>query len=62
MVGNIGNHSVMNLILKPLNDVNDPVWSVILSIILLLCMVAWVIYYILGIDEKEYGSHDTPKS
>ncbi|AOV61808.1 hypothetical protein BOW91_gp138 [Synechococcus phage S-WAM2] len=21
-------------------------------------MVAWVIYYILGIDKKEYGSHD----
>ena len=52
----------MNLLLRPLNDVNDPVWSVILSIMLLLCMVAWIIYYILRIDKNEYGSHDTPES
>jgi len=62
MVGNTGNHLVMNLILRPLNDVNDPVWSVILSIMLLLCMVMWIIYYILRIDEKENGRNDTPKS
>jgi len=61
MVGNIGNHSVMNLILRPLNDVNDPVWSVILSIMLLLCMVVWVIYYILRIDKNEYGCYDSPE-
>ena len=63
MDGNIGNHLVvMNLILRPLNDINDPVWSVIFSIILLLAGVFYVVAYILGIDEKENGSHDTPES
>ena len=64
MDGNIGNHLVvMNLILRPLNDINDPVWSVILSIMLLLAGVFYVVYYILGIDEREsHGSDDTPKS
>jgi len=52
----------MNLLLRPLNDINDPVWSVILSIMLLLVGVFWVVKYILSIDEKEYGSHDTPES
>ena len=52
----------MNLLLRPLTDINDPVWSVIFSIILLLAGVFYVVAYILGIDEKEYGSHDTPKS
>ena len=53
----------MNLLLRPLEDPNDPVWSVIISIIILLIGVAWVIYYILGIDEREsHGSDDTPES
>ena len=53
----------MNLLLCPLEDPNDPVWSVIISIIILLIGVAWVIYYILGIDEREsHGSDDTPES
>ena len=64
MVGNIGNHLVvMNLILRPLSDINDPVWSVIFSIILLLAGVFYVVAYILGIDEREsHGSDDTPES
>ena len=64
MDGNIGNLLVvMNLILRPLNDINDPVWSVIFSIILLLAGVFYVVSYILGIDEREtHGSHDTPES
>ena len=63
MVGNIGNHSVMNLILRPLNDINDPVWSVILSIMLLLVGVMYVVVYILGVDKREsHGSDDTTKS
>ena len=54
---------IMNLLLRPLNDINDPVWSVIFSIILLLAGVFYVVYYILGIDEREaHGSYDTPKS
>ena len=55
----------MNLLLRPLEDPNDPVWSVIISIIILLIGVAWVIRYILGIDAREaqeHGSDDTPES
>jgi hypothetical protein len=64
MDGNTGNLLVvMNLILRPLNDINDPVWSVIFSIVLLLAGVFYVVSYILGIDEREaHGSDDTPKS
>ena len=54
----------MNLILRPLNDINDPVWSVIFSIILLLIGVSWVIRYILLVDTREaqdHGSNDTPE-
>ena len=52
----------MNLILRPLNDVNDVTWSIVISLIILLIGVAWVIKYILGIDEREaqeHGSNDT---
>ena len=55
----------MNLLLRPLNDVNDPTWSIIISLLILLAGVAWVIKYILGIDAREaqeHGSDDTPKS
>ena len=64
MGGSIGNLLVvMNLILRPIEDINDPVWSVIISIIILLAGVFYVIVYILGIDEREsHGSHDTSKS
>ena len=53
---------IMNLLLRPLEDINDPVWSVIFSIMLLLVGVFWVVKYILSIDEKEYGRNDTPES
>ena len=64
MDGNIGNHfQNMNLILRPLEDPNSPTWSVIISIIILLIGVAYVIYYILGIDEREsHGSDGATKS
>ena len=54
----------MNLILRPLNDINDPVWSVIFSIMLLLVGVFWVVRYILLVDTREaqeHGSDDTPE-
>ena len=54
----------MNLLLRPLNDVNDVTWSIVISLIILLVMVGWVIKYILGIDEREaqdHGSNDTPE-
>ena len=55
----------MNLLLRPLNDVNDVTWSIIWSLVILLAGVFYVIVYILGIDEREaqeHGSDDTPKS
>ena len=65
MDGNIGNLLiVMNLLLRPLNDVNDVTWSIVSSLIILLIGVGWVIKYILSIDAMEaeqHGSDDTPK-
>ena len=52
----------MNLLLRPLENQNDPVWSVIFSIMLLLCGVFWVVRYILLVDTREaqdHGSNDT---
>jgi len=52
----------MNLILKPLDNTNDPVWSVIIMVILALAMAVYVVIYILGIDEREeHGSNETPE-
>ena len=52
----------MNLLLRPLNDVNDPTWSIIWSLVILLVGVGWVIRYILGIDEREsHGSNGATK-
>ena len=53
----------MELFLRPLENPNDPVWSVIISIIILLAGVFYVIIYILGIDESEsHESDDTTES
>ena len=52
----------MNLILRPLENTDDPVWSVIWMIAILLAGLAYVIVYILRIDEREsHGSNDTPE-
>ena len=53
----------MNLILRPLNDVNDVTWSIIISMVILLFGVAYYIYTImkLAYEELEDGSDDTPK-
>ena len=52
----------MNLLLRPLENTNDPVWSVIISIVLLLAGVFYIVVYILGIDDREsHGSDDTTK-
>ncbi len=52
----------MNLVLRPLNDVNDVTWSIIWLMVILLAGVLYVVVYILGIDEREaHGSDDTPK-
>ena len=53
----------MNLVLRPHENLSDPTWSEIFSIILLLIGVSYIIYYILGIDEREaYGRDDTTES
>jgi len=50
----------MNLFLRPLENPNNPVWSVIVMIAILLCAVLYIVVYILGIDEREtHGSHDS---
>ena len=54
----------MNLILRPLEDVNDVTWSIIWCLIILLAGVFYVIVYILGIDEREaqeHGRNNTPE-
>ena len=54
----------MNLLLRPLEDVNDPTWSIIIILIILLIGVGWVIRYILLIDTREAqdnGSDDPAK-
>ena len=52
----------MNLILRPLDNPDDPVWSVIIMVILAVVMAVYVIIYILGVDKREeHGSHETPK-
>ena len=55
----------MNLILRPLDNVNDPVWSVIITLIILLVGVSYYIRYILMLAFKELledGQNDPPKS
>jgi hypothetical protein len=52
----------VNLFLRPLTDVNDVTWSIIWMMVILLVGVMYVVYYILGIDKREYGSDETPES
>tara|TARA_R100000315_G_scaffold35831_1_gene14876 strand:+ start:511 stop:717 length:207 start_codon:yes stop_codon:yes gene_type:complete len=53
----------MNLILRPLDNVGDPVWSVIWMIVILLVGVSYFIVYILGMDGGELnGSNDAAES
>ena len=61
MGGNTGNHLVMNLILRPLDSVTDPVWSVIIMVIMALGLALFVVVYILrqAFAELEDGSNDT---
>jgi hypothetical protein len=43
----------MNLVLRPLSDINDPVWSVIISLVILLAGVFYVIVYIISMANNE---------
>ena len=58
MDGNTGNHLIMNLILRPLADVNDVTWSIIWMLVILLGGVLYVVVYILGNDERESHGRD----
>ena len=53
----------MNLLLRPLNNPDDPVWSVIILVILAVVGALFVIIYILRIAfaELEDGRTDTTK-
>ena len=43
----------MNLVLRPLTDVNDVTWSIIISLLILLAGVAYYIYTIMSMAFKE---------
>ena len=43
----------MNLLLRPLNDVNDVTWSIIISLLILLAGVGYYIYTIMSLAFKE---------
>jgi len=43
----------MNLVLRPLQDINDPTWSVIICLIILLGGVAYYIAYIMRMAFDE---------
>lgn len=51
-------------VLKLHEDVNEPTWSVIISIVILLVGVLYIVVYILNIDSKELedGIDDTTES
>ena len=43
----------MNLLLRPLNDVNDVTWSIIISLLILLGGVGYYIYTIMKLAFEE---------
>jgi len=43
----------MNLFLRPLDNVTDPVWSVIISILIFLLVVSYYIYTIMDMAFEE---------
>jgi len=43
----------MNLILRPLEDINDPTWSVIISLVILLAGVLYYVAYIIKMSNDE---------
>ena len=49
----------MNLILRPLSDVNDVTWSIIISLIILLAGVGYYIYTIMKMAFVELEDGDS---
>jgi hypothetical protein len=54
---------MMNLLLRPLDNANDPVWSVIICVILAVAGALFVVIYILrmAFAELDDGSNGTTK-
>jgi hypothetical protein len=53
----------MELILRPLENPNDPVWSVIIMVVMCVALASYVIYYILRLAAKEMEEPlDKPKN
>jgi len=52
----------MNLLLRPLENPNDPVWSVIISIIILLAGVTYYIVYIMSMAFDEVNDAGSNQS
>ena len=63
MDGNTGNHLIMNLILRPLADVNDVTWSIVWCLVILLAGVIYYIVYIMrmAFDELDDGGSNQPE-
>ena len=53
MGGNIGSLLIVNLILRPLADVNDVTWSIVWCLLILLAGVAYYIVYIMRMAFDE---------
>tara|TARA_B100000085_G_scaffold229662_1_gene215931 strand:+ start:408 stop:638 length:231 start_codon:yes stop_codon:yes gene_type:complete len=48
----------MNLLLRPLEDVNDVTWSIVISLIILLAGVTYYIYTIMNMAFQELEKDD----
>ena len=53
----------MNLLLRPLDNANDPVWSVIIMVIMALGLALFVVIYILNqaFAELDNGRSNQPE-
>jgi len=53
----------MNLLLRPLDNVSDPVWSVIISVIIAVGLALGYVVYIMRIafDELDDGRSNQPE-
>ena len=51
----------MNLLLRPLNDVNDVTWSIIISLVILLFGVGYYIYKIMSMALEELEDERSDK-
>ena len=51
----------MNLVLRPLHDVNDVTWSIIISLVILLFGVSYYIYTIMKLAFEELDDERSNK-